>query len=150
MTMNTPDNNPTKLAPNKTSTLLYIVLLLIPLLINLALHPVWLAANTGTMILTIATLSEMLLNCFVSPIYLALITGYYAIKKHKSFSFGIIFSIPVVYGSIYEHYWNWGSVTGMTNNPDWGTGMIMLVCALVSSIVLAVGMIIVGIKWSRS
>ena len=108
-----------------------------PLVVALAFHPLWISSTKG---LGTVALITTVLNWFITPIYLIIIT-HFAAKNYLSLGLSVIISMISLYGSQYLQFWNWGTATGLLRNPDVATLMIVLIGVVVSSILLAIGML---------
>ena len=125
----------------KTFPILSVFSLIMPLLVALILHPIWRISakgngNEGTII----SLITMALNFVITPIYLVIMTG--IAKNHLNFTVCIIISLISLYGSLYLQFWNWGTATEMLHIPDSSSLMLFQIEAVVSTIILAVGMVV--------
>ena len=129
------------------SLFLFIISLIMPVIVALIFHPLWIFSTPGYTMMIVSFIAQIL-NLF-TPIYLILITKYFAVKNHFSIGIGVIVGLVALYGSIYLQFWNWGTATGMFQNPDWGTVWLVKFEVIVSTIILAIGMIILFIMKSK-
>lgn len=132
----------------KAVPIISILALIVPLLVALIFHPIWRISTKGTGNEgTIVALITMALNFAITPIYLVIMTG--IAKNYLGFVVCIIISVISLYGSLCLQFWNWGTANGMLNKSDSSSLMIFQIEAVVSTIILAVGMLILFIIKSR-
>jgi len=97
--------------------------------------------------MTVALISMVLI--FLTPKYLLVVIYHFAVKNQWSIGTGVLGGLVALYGSIYIQFWNWGTTTGRLQNPDWGTLLLCRLEAIVTTIIFAVGIIILLVFKAR-
>jgi hypothetical protein len=120
-------------------------LLLLPILFELLLLPVW-----KSEFVTFVALALLFMNSVGHPVYYASVTGFYlfrvslsAKERARVLVTGCVGSFISLSCCLYLHYWSWGMSSGMYQNPDSET---MLVFSVV--IVVAISILMAGIGYA--
>jgi len=125
--------------------LIRFVMLSAPILLALAMHPIWrfLTGKNGSIGIAIFS---MLINAFVTPLYLLLIQKHIVISGEVSlnkrlFRFFLLTVICAasIHWSQQIQLWNWVSATELLEEPDSSTLMIAQIEQYASTTIFVIG-----------
>ena len=132
------------------SSKLLLFALVIPLIVGLCLCLIWRFAfrSSGTSSVIVFVI-QLLLHSYIMPIYLINVAYRYATKNTSRFALCVVVCIVSLYGSILLDYLNWGTATGTFKISDVSTALLGLHAVVVSTIILAIGLLRVFFIKSR-